>query len=73
MKVITEKHICDMCKREINPRFTPGRLVFSYSVSDWAGNGAPAGCKYEELCRDCCDRIDRAIDSAIGARTGEKK
>ena len=73
MKVITEKHICDMCKREINPRFTPGRLEFSYSISDWAGNAVPAGCKYEELCADCCDRIDSAIATAETDRKGGKK
>lgn len=73
MKVVIEKHICDMCKREINPSFTPGKLVFSYSVTDWAGNGAPAGCKYEELCRDCCIRIDSAIAIAKTDRKGGKE
>ena len=73
MKVVIEKHMCDLCKKEISSNFAPGRLVFSYSTKDWAGNGAPAGHTYEELCKDCCERIDSAMIIAIGARTGDKK
>ena len=73
MKVVTEKHICDMCKREINPRFTPGKLVFSFSAPDYLSKPTHAERKYDDLCADCCDRIEKAISLAIPDRTGDKK
>ena len=45
MTTTTVKRTCDVCGKEMGP-WDHGKLNLSYSVTDWAGNGAPAGIKF---------------------------
>lgn len=54
-----EKRICDFCKKEM--RGCCGSLSLKYSLVDYAGNGFPAGLKYDDVCEDCCKNIEKAI------------
>lgn len=50
---------CDVCKKEVED--LPGTLTLKYSDRDYAGNGFPAGIKYEDICIDCCRKLDNLL------------
>ena len=50
---------CDVCGKEVED--LPGTLQFKYSDSDYTGCGYPAGIKYEDICIDCCRKLDKVI------------
>lgn len=60
MTTTTVKRTCDVCGKEMGT-WDHGKLNLSYSVTDWAGNGAPAGIKFADLCDNCCEKIHQAI------------
>ena len=63
------KRTCDVCGKEMG-KWDHGRLDLSYSVTDWAGNGAPAGIKFGDLCDACCKKIHQAIVDTANSLKG---
>ena len=57
----TVKRFCDVCGKEVGECDSFGKLKFHYSEKDWAGNGAPAGRDIDDICLDCCRKLDHAI------------
>jgi hypothetical protein len=54
-----QRKVCDMCKKEVED--FAGSLSLDYSDCDYTGCGYPAGLKLEDLCIDCCRKLDKAI------------
>lgn len=50
---------CDVCGKEM--KSANGRMDFTWSPHDWAGNGAPAGIILHEICEDCARAINNSI------------
>ena len=59
------KIVCDVCKKEIENENNKGTLLFSYTLTDYLGNGIGAGKKLQDICEDCAKALDVAIKETI--------
>ena len=73
MTTTVTKCYCDICGKEMNKYDSIGSLKLSYSEKDWAGNGAPAGLKYDEICLDCCRKLHNIIYDTVKQIKEENK
>lgn len=62
MKII-ENRICDVCQREVKD--FAGSLKLKYSEHDYTGCGFPIEIKREDICIDCCRKLDNIIIAAL--------
>lgn len=58
-----EIRICDICKKEV--KGFAGSLHLEYSDHDYTGCGYPASIIREDVCLDCCRKLDKAITEVI--------
>ena len=58
-----EKRICDVCTREVKD--FAGDLVLNYTDRDYTGCGCPVTITREEICIDCCRKLDKIITEAL--------
>lgn len=60
---IIEKKICDVCKKEVEDFC--GSLALDYSDCDYTGCGYPVKIVHEDICIDCCRKLNKVIVKAI--------
>ena len=58
-----EKKICDVCKQEVKD--FAGSLFLKYSDKNFTGCDFPVEFEYNDVCIDCCRKIDKFITSSI--------
>lgn len=63
MTTTVVKRICDVCKKEV--KVFAGSLHLEYSDRDYTGCGYPASIICEDVCLDCCRKLDKAIMEVI--------
>jgi hypothetical protein len=67
---IIEKRICDVCKKEVENFY--GSLSLKYSDhDDYTGCGYPVEIECEDVCIDCCRKLDKFVSTALEEMDGE--
>lgn len=64
------KHYCDCCGAEVKSKLNL-HIIETYSSFKWA-QGEEYPYEYKELCKECKDQVDEAVNKIIKELEGNK-